>query len=315
MYKLEKAAREGNFTEVAKIVGEPLDPRKLVPDVVKLICDIDTTGVGVDLYSYDVDEDVKEVFVLANNAATITSQQVSPTSPNSVAFNDIASREYRFHLYDLYRAKYDIVGKKKKAITRSMDAKEIKLVLDVALAAVPGANAATGVADAKFKYPDLIDMIEDVMDYGDRFVLVAGSSPFKDMILWDYDENKYHSLKDALEDLGIERVRVSGTVNTDGGGAEALLDANKVLLVALNSITGKPIKFSRRELPGDFEGIKEEKDAAKQRVVIISPAIMNVGSDRLPSVGVVGLESIAIVATNSKCLASFEKTYTPYSLI
>ena len=38
---------------------------------------------------------------------------------------------------------------------------------------------------------------------------------------------------------------------------------------------------------------------------------MNVGADRLPSVGAVGLESIAIVATNSKCLSSFTKTYTP----
>ena len=310
MDKLEKAAREGNFTEVAKIVGEPLDPLKPYPEVVKLICDVDTTAVGIDLYSFDVDEDVKEVYVLANNAATITSVQVTPSSPNSVSFNDIASREYRFHLYDLYRAKYDIVGKKKKAITRSMDAKEIKLVLDVALAAVPGANAHTGEADAKFKYPDLIELIEDIMDYGDKFVLVAGASVWKDMILWDYDENKYRSLKEALEDLGIDRVRISGTVKTDGGGAEALLNADKVLLVALNSVTGKPIKFSRRELPGDFEGIKEEKDAAKQRVVIISPAIMNIGADRLPSVGAVGLESIAIVATNSKCLSSFEKTYS-----
>lgn len=310
MDKLEKAAREGNFTEVAKIVGEPLDPKKPYPEVVKLIADVDTTGVGVDLYSFDVDEDVKEVYILANNAATITTVQVTPSNPNTVTFNDIASREYRFHLYDLYRAKYDIVGKKKKAITRSMDAKEIKLVLDVALAAVPGANAETGEADAKFKYPNLIDMIEDVMDYGDNFVLVAGASVWKDMILWDYDENKYRSLKDALEDLGIARVRVSGTVKTDGGGAEALLDADKIILVALNSVTGKPIKFSRRELPSGFEGIKEEKDATKQRIVIISPAIMNVGADRLPSVGAVGLESIAIVATNSKCLASFEKTYS-----
>ena len=310
MDKLAQAAYAGDYRKMAEIVGEPLDPRKEYPEIVKLLCDTGVTEAGTDLYSFDTDEDTKEVYILANNASTITTVQVTPSSPSSVSFNDVASREYWVHLFDLYRAKYDIVGKKKKAITRSMDAKEIKYVLDIGVAAVPDDNKITlRSGKTKFVYPDLIDMIEDIMDYSDNFVLVCGAQVWKDMILWDYDENKYHNLKDALADLGITKVRVSGTVKTDGGAATALMNTNKALLVGLNSVTGKPIKFSRKELPGDFEGVKEERDVAKQRTIIITPAIMTTpgAATRQPSVAYVGIESIAIVATNTKALALFTR--------
>lgn len=310
MDKLAKAAIEKDFVEVAKIVGEPLDPKKVFPKIIELIADTDVTGVGVLYYNYDVDEDTKEVYVLADKNGTVTSLQISPTDPTPLSFTDIASREYFFHLFDLYRAKYDIVGKKKKAITRSLDIKEIALTLGVALAAVPDGNKHTlATGKTKFRYPDLIEMLEDVQDYGDNFVLIMGATIAKDVVLWNYDENKYHSLKEALEDLGIKRVRVpAGKISTGGTPADVFAPT-KALLIALNSVVGKPLKFSRRELPGDFEGIKEERDDAKQRIIVISPAIMTKpgATSRLPSVGAVGLESLCICCINSKSLSLFTR--------
>lgn len=305
------AAKEGRFDEVGKILGMPLDPRKPWAAVLEAVADVDTTGVGEDLFAYDVDEDVKEVYVLANNGASINSVQVVPSAPNTVAFNDISSREYRVHLFDLYRAKYSVLGKKKKAATRSLDAKEIKYVLDLGLASVPVGNQLTGVADEKFKFPDIVDLVEKIEDYADDMILVVGSSINRDLITMDYDENKYHSLKSALADLGIAKIKVTGKVKTDGGGDEALMDSMKCLLVGRSAVNGRPIKVSRRELPEDFEGIKMEKDALKQRATILSPAVMNVGTDRKPSVALWGVESLAVVCTNTKALASFEKTVTP----
>ena len=312
MTDLIKAARENDFIEIAKIIGEPLDPKKPNPKVVEAICDAGTTAAGEDLFKFDVDEDVKEVYVLADEDANVNSIKITRLTEGSVGFVDLASREYFVALYDLYRAKYDMLGKKKKAITRSLNAKEILMVLTVGLAAAAGAgNDIQGVADAKFKYPDMIALLEKVQDYGDGFVLVCGAEVFHDMIMWEYDENKYHSLKDALEDLNVTRIRISGTadVKTDGAGAVKLLDPKFALLVATNTEVGiRPLSFSRRIIPADFIGIDETKDTEKQRVTLVTPAVYPAGANRKPAVSVVAFESLAVVATNGKAIASFEKT-------
>lgn len=312
MTDLIKAARENDFISIAKIIGEPLDPKKANAKVIEAICDISITSAGEDLYKFDVDEDVKEVYVLADATGNVTSAQVTRLTESSVAFVDLASREYFVALYDLYRAKYDMLGKKKKAITRSLNAKEILMVLNVGLAAAAGAgNDLQSGAGEKFKYPDMVALLEKVQDYGDGFVLVCGAEIYHDMIMWDYDENKYHSLKDALADLGIERIRISGTadVATDGAGAVKLLDPKKALLVATNTEVGiRPLSFSRRELPADFIGLDETKDTAKQRITIVTPAVYPAGANRKPAVAIVAFESLAAVGTNGKAVASFEKT-------
>jgi hypothetical protein len=173
-------------------------------------------------------------------------------------------------------------------------------------------HLATG--EVKFKYPHLVAMRDVVKDYGDSFVLLVGAQVEQDITLWDYDENKYHSLRDALADLKIEVIRIVGTVfrsasvnQTLGSLTERpLLGTNKAILVALNSEMGKPGIFARRKL-NPIQILGGEIDGQMQRAIIQSPAIMPVGANRLPAIGVVGFESIAVAVRNVYALAGFTR--------
>ena len=288
----------------SKIFGQPVDPLRPYPKLVEMVADIDTTEAGEDVYKFDVDEDTKEVYYIDTNS-NVTSSKVTPNTVSSVTFTDALTKEYYVAFSDLLTAKYDVIARKKQTITRALDAIEIKrtlLIIDAAVAAGNRVVLATG--ETKFKYTHLIAMREKVKDYGDNFILIVGSQIDNDIILWDYDENKYQSLQAALADLKISIVRVVGGVTIDGS-AKVILNANKALLVALNTeLAGKPIKFSRKML-NRVEIGAGEVDAGLQRATIVSPAIMPVGSNRVPSVGVLGFESVAVVNVNSKAQAGF----------
>jgi len=303
-----KAAVESSnmFLELAKIWGEPLDPLRPYPRVVELLCSVDTTEAGENTYSFDTDEDAKEVYHIDTND-NVTSTQVTPNAVASVPFVDVLTKEYYVSFTDLLTAKYDVIARKKKTVNRALNADEIKKVMLITDAAVASGNRVVlASGTTKFTYSNLIQMREYVKDYGDNFVLVVGSQIDHDIILWDYDENKYHSLKQALADLNIQIVRVVGNVSIDGS-SKAILNTNKALLVALNTEAGKPLAFSRKlldrvELVGG--------EVIQQRAIIVSPAIMPVGSNRKPAVGVCGFESIAAVAINTKAFAGFYRGST-----
>lgn len=298
-----KAAVESSnmFLELAKVWGEPLDPLRPYPKVVEVLCNVDTTEAGENTYSFDTDEDTKEVYHIDANS-NVTSSQVTPNAVGAVPFVDVLTKEYFVAFTDLLTAKYDVIVRKKKTVNRALNADEIKKVVLVTDAAVPsGKRVVLESGITKFTYNALIQMREYVKDYGDNFVLVVGSQIDHDIILWDYDENKYHSLKQALADLNIQIVRVVGNVSVDGA-PKAILGTNKALLVALNTEVGKPLHFSRKlldrvELVGG--------EVIQQRAIIVSPAIMPVGSNRKPAVGVCGFQSIAVVCTNTSAMSGF----------
>ena len=294
------------FLELAKVWGEPLDPLRPYPKVVELLCDVDTTEAGENTYAFDVDEDTKEVYYITTDS-TVTSSKVTPNSVSTVSFVDTLTKEFYVTFTDLLTAKYDVIARKKKTVTRALNANEIKKIVLIADAAVAAGNRVTlASGSSKFTYSNLISMRELIKDYGDNFVLLVGAQIDQDIILWDYDENKYHSLKQALSDLSIQIVRVVGSLTVDSYAAQ-ILGTNKAILVALNTEAGKPFKFSRKMLDR-IEIVGGE--IAQQRAIIVSPAIMPVGSNRIPSVGVVGFESIAAVCVNSKAVAGFHRGLT-----
>lgn len=315
--ELKKAVTDGKlFAEVARIIGEPLDPLRPYPKVVEMLCEVsEPADKGEDVYKFDVDEDVKEVFYINANGQ-VTSTQVTPATPSQINFCDVLTTEFYVAFTDLLKAKYDVLGRKKVTIGRALNADEIKktlLVHDSAIINDADHRIVLGSGETKFKYSHLIAMREAIKDYGDGFVLVVGSQIDEDIILWDYDENKYHSLKEALADLRIEIVRVVGKVSigdqttspyNQSSSEKSLLNANKAILVALNTEAGKPAVFCRRMIDS-LELLGGEIDAQMQRATILSPAIMPVGTKRIPAVGVVGFESVALAVRNNKAIAGF----------
>jgi len=303
--QIKEAVAKGDWLTVSRIIGAPLDPRKPNPDIVSAICEIQEPADPTEyLFYFDVDEDVKEVYTLTNTG-TITCQTITPGTPSAVPFANFMSKCYSVHIVDLMNAKFDIIGKKKVAVGRSLDAKEIKKVLDLALTGTPGANQlAPDSGDTFFTYAKLLEMRKLIGDYSDDFVLIVGADVDQEILLWDYNENKYHSLKEALADLRIEIIKVSGTLKLDGGAEEAIFAANKALLVGRSSVVGRPISFGRK-LIASVSMLGGEVDEAKQRIVIVQPALCRDGE--APKVSTWGMEQFNAVVINSKALASYEK--------
>jgi hypothetical protein len=302
------------YAAVARIIGEPLDPLRPYPKVVEALCEPQTVDAGEDAYTFDALLTDKKVFYIDASGA-VQSIQVTPATPVQATFVDNMSQEFYVAFTDLLKAKYDVMANKNVQINRSLNAEEIKKVILVHDAAI--INDATHrqlleSGQTKFRYPDLLEMRDAVKDYGDNYVLLVGSQVESDIALWDYDENKYHSLKDALDSLNIQIIRVSGTVfrhatadRTVGQLVEVpLLNTNKAILVALNTEMGKPGVFMRRKLT-PIQILGGNIDGQINRAIIQTPAIMPVGATRLPAIGVVGFESIAVAVRNIYGLAGF----------
>ena len=198
--------------EVAKILGEPKDPRKPVTDLVAKTCEVDFALPTDHVFYYDVLLETDIIYVVTSTGA-ITQQNVTADSDVELTFVDIQTPEYFVKLIDLAKAKESVLKRKLKTINRSLNAEENYRVVSAIDTAIQSGNAVTlRSGETKFVYPDLIDMIDNVEDYGSKFVLICSSTIAKDIRLWDYDENKYHSLKDALNIAGHEAlVLVTGS--------------------------------------------------------------------------------------------------------
>lgn len=301
----QEAYQKGTLVAyTSKVVGEPIDPLKPYAPVIDAICQTDTIAAGDDYLSYDVDEDTKYVYII-DNTGTVTTAAVTVGSPTGATFYPCLTRQEKIHIVDLLTAKYDVIAKKRRAVGRALDAIEIQKVIALLNSGTPAGNRVVlGSGETKFKFSHLLDMRAKVQDYASKFALIMGSQVEDDMIRWDYDENKYHSIKDMFDELGITPLRVFGSV-TIGGSATNLIHTNKAYLVGIDGVLGKPLSVGRRILPDKLAVLGGEKDVQLQRMVIVNPALMQVGATTEPAMGISGFESFAAVLTNSKVLAVF----------
>ena len=302
--ELKQAVASMNFYEMARIIGTPLDPRKPVADVINLIADKEPDASPDEyLFYFDVNEDVKYVYALAHDG-TVTKVDVTVNSPNAITFTKTQSPVYNIQIVDLNSAKFDVIAKKRKAVTNALDNKEVYDVLNIALAAATSSGNTFTLDSGKsyLDFPKILEMYNAIAPYGDNYVLIVGSTVDSDIVLTDYRENKNQSVLSMLDKLNIKRVKITGTVKVDGSDKE-VLDPNKAILVATSTLAGKPLSFGRKKLvPGT--AINSNIDP-KLRLNVVVPAIPKNGES--PSVGVWGYGEIQCVAKNSKAVASFER--------
>ena len=157
-------------------------------------------------------------------------------------------------------------------------------------------------------------MLQDLVDYGDNYVLVMGANIDQDMKLWNWNDNKYQSLSDSFKDLGIEKMRVNGNVTIDGSST-AMLNTNKAYLYARSTEVGRPMLFVRKRLNDiDLLGGAIKSDGNKpQRLVFVSPnpIAVTVGSaKRYLAVGLTGYEEIVAACINPYAVAEFNRLNT-----
>jgi len=292
--------------EIARTLGEPKDPRKPYTLLQEKVCELDTADPDEYVYYFDVLQDTDKVYTTVANG--VTQQAVSPDTPSLLSFVDIASPEYYIKITDLADAKERVLARKVATINRALNAWENYKILTTINAAVQASNIhglKSGVNH--FNFENLIDMIDGLLEYAGEFVLVAGSQIDKDIKLWDWTDNKYHSLKEALADLSVDIIRINQTVTIDGSST-SVLDTNTAYLVGIDSEVGKPNLFVRKRLDSIkiLGGVITEKGDMPERLIFVSPNPITVtGTARYLAVGVTGYENVVIATTNPYALARF----------
>jgi len=295
--------------EIARILGEPKDPRKPYTLLVEKICEIDTADPDEYVYYYDVLQDTDKVYTTIANG--VTQQAVSPDTPTLFTFVDIASPEYYIKITDLADAKERVLARKVATINRALNAWENYKIITTMNAAVQAANIHSLKSGVNhFNFENLIDMIDGLLEYASSFVLVAGNQIDKDIKLWDWTDNKYQSLKEALNDLDVEIVRVKQTVTIDGSATD-VLDTNTAFLVGIDSEVGKPNLFVRKRLDTIkiLGGVITENGDMPERLIFVSPNPITVtGSARYLAVGVTGYENVVVATINPYAIAKFNRS-------
>jgi len=308
---MENKGTNYDALEVSRIIGEPRDPRKPYTMLQTKVCDLATAAPEDYTYVFDVLQDTDIVYIITATGE-LTQSQVTPDSPVLISFIDIVSPEYYVTITDLAKKKEDTLARKTVTINRAMNAYENYLIVNAIDGAVQTANFHTlSSGKTGFSYDVLIDMIDGLIDYGDRFVLITGATVAKDIVLWDWTENKYHSLKSALADLDVDIIRVNQTVTIDGASTP-VINTLKAYLVATDTEVGNPILFVRKQLNSIqlLGGVIAEAGDMPERLVITSnnPVSVLSGSKRMLAVGVTGFEELAIAVTNPYALAKFTRS-------
>jgi len=297
--------------EVARIIGEPKDPRKPYPDVVNAVCQIDTAEPNEYVYYFDVLNETDIVYTITATGA-VTSSNVSPDTPAAFTFIDIATPEYYVKITDLASAKEATLARKLNTINRSLNMYESNYIFSLASTATGTSTFQHTLSSAqmRFSYNDLIKMIQDVVDYGDTYTLFAGSEIDTDMKLWDWNDNKYHSTIDAFSSLGITKIRMGiGNVTIDANAAARQLAANTAYLIANSTEVGKPFVFVRKRLNDiDLLGAAIKQNGEKpERLVFASPNPITAsgGTTRYLAVGLTGYEQIVAACINPYAVSRF----------
>jgi len=297
--------------ELAKILGEPKDPRKPYTMLQTSICETATAEPEDYVYSFDVLQDTDKIYTITANGE-LTQENVTPDSPALLTFIDVASPEYYVKITDLAKKKEDVLARKTMTINRALNAYENRLIVSAIDGAVQTANQFTlSSAKTTFTYENLVDMLDAVQDYGDKFVLIAGTAVAKDIVLWDWNDNKYQSLKAALADLNIDIIRVNQTVTIDGSPT-SVIASTKAYLVATDTEVGKPVLFVRKKLDSVamLGGVMSESGDVPERLIISSnnPVSVLTSSKRYLAVGVTGYEEIVVSVTNPYAIACFTRS-------
>lgn len=292
--------------EIARILGQPVDPKKPYPELVELICDTDTAEPNEYVYYFDVLAETDTIYTITSTGA-VTTTNVAPDTPASLTFADFASDEYYVKLTDLASAKERTLARKVQTINRSLNALESQKLIATIDAAVPSGNKFTLASGAtRFTYERLVTMIDAVTDYADSYVLLAGTTVDKDIKLWDWNDNKYTSLASALKDLNVTIIRQFGSVTIDGTPT-TILDATYAYLIGLNTNIGKPCIFVRKKL-SDIDllgGAIKENGEKPERLIFVSPNPVQVSTTRYLAVGITGFEEVALAVVNIYALARF----------
>jgi hypothetical protein len=308
---------EINNLEIAKVIGQPIDASLPVPFEISAICDLDTAEFGEDVYYFAAYDNNTDIVYTAGDSGEITSNKKAASGATSLTFVGLQSDLAYVTINELQDAKDQSgLARKKAAITRSMDKYEVKRLLDVILAI---ASQEVELATADDIYSGIMKMAHKVIDYGDNFVLLCGSTVWEAINSYDRDHvqsfNFRLSIKEMCKEYGIEIVKVVGNVALDTTtSSAAVLAATKAILVARDSKlkAGKPCLFVRRKInPEVAAQLGIPADAAERLITTIGGLQVINNHKNILGFGVVGYECNIEAITNYLALAWCDELCSP----
>lgn len=289
--------------EVARVIGEPFDPKKRFMNLADELFTPDTASKGEDVYGWTADE-LTDYIITMDSTGEITSVKITPGTPSTIVFADFSTKEYYVTIKDLARGKYDVLARRKAVIGRALDKLETYKVIQAIEAGVPAGNKLTlASGQTRFKWTDFVDLCDLIADYDDGAALLVGKTIAKDIIRWKYDENKNIDffpeedyLKVAKGQIGrVGHVRViviRGQAFDLDAESKDIMPANVAYLVGSRDRLGI---FVRHELEGGL------------RLTLPSSPVMAVGAKRILSYGVIGYELVGLLLKNPKATAKFTR--------
>jgi len=313
--------------EIAKLIGEPINTQLPVPVALSEIADTFTAEAGEHVWRIKNLDNTADVVLSVDANGIITPVKRTPLQDIELTFSGFNSKlDYVLVEDILNKVDTNALARRKEAITRGMDKRELKLVLDAILTPVNTVFPQNEVGGSEIT-PDSGDDIYDVYfdakhaieDYGDNFVSLVGSTVKEKIDTYDKDNvttfNYNITLMDRLAKVGISVRKIFGKVSVATNEAEVnLLAANQLILVSKDSTIseGKPIQFVRRKInPAIAKLMGADVDAA-QRAIIVSqtPVPINTAgtTDLVLGYAVYGYESIVIAIKNPKAIAYADLT-------
>ncbi|MCD6435423.1 MAG: hypothetical protein J7L15_03465 [Clostridiales bacterium] len=290
-----------------ELLNEPYDAELPMQDVVNEIAKVSSIAQGVTAQYYVQDVTAKAIYTIVNGSVTQTNFTPGLPSTLSIGFYD-GAQDY-IYVPDMLAQKYNAIALKAKAQMEAFNRKENKDVIDLVIAsAVSESNTFhndSGVSAITYK--KLVEMVRSMAKYGNKLVLVSGSTVSTDLMLMDYTEDKNRAV--SVESAGISKwIKLEDKKYTHST-EQTVIEIDKAVLVATSDAEdNRPVEFVRQRTNALTGSLSVEKE----RVIISEGPKIHVGALPKLAYSLVTFGAYGAVVTGPKCCAVF-KSDTSYS--
>jgi len=300
--------------ETSGLIGEPVNIQLPVAVGINSVADfLPLAKPGELVYKFSALDKTADTIIDINVNGTINVKKRSPVGYTLLDFKTLESQLEHVYIEDILGSvDTDVFARRNVSITRGMDKRELKILIDGILA--NGAYFPESGADSNVISPEsgedlydwLMAMKHVIEDYGDKYVLMAGSRVKEALDLYKKERSSTDNYNvDLLGDLakmGFEIQKIYGKVadDVDNETEDDVMGSYKAILVARDSriAEGKPIKFVRRQISPEIANLMGANVDNAQRAIIVNPVpVIDSGANKR-AIGVYGMESFIFAITN-----------------
>jgi len=296
-------ANERVDLEIARLIGQPIDPNLKVPVAIAEICNVETAEAGEIVKTFEAsDANADDIYVIGDS--TLVKNVVTPVTPATLTFTGLKSK-LEYVLVDTVLGLEDqgALARKKASITRAMDKEELRRIL-AGILSLGACEVTVGIVAGAI-YENFLVLKQAVEDYGDNFVMLVSPDVQAKIDSYEIDNavavRSYNvSLKQMLKDAGITVIKIVGKVN----GANMMTTKTAILIARDSTLAaGRPIYFIRRLINPAIAAQMGIEGGERLISVAQVPTIVSADGLNLLGYGCFGYESISLSITNYRAIA------------